>query len=131
MYIYRFFTDGCVYIYAIELRKIGCLFSFSYVSTAGVFVNKVCLGWSGVFAVGRGKGGEFATGESGIHISPKIESVLMNIYIYAIKYSRLTKSSRRDLHISPGSSLTAGLIFMNWVMSVEIKIPSVLTTQVL
>ena len=34
LYIYRFFTDGYVYIYAIELRKIGCLFSFSYVSTA-------------------------------------------------------------------------------------------------
>ena len=28
------FYDGYVYIYAIELRKIGCLFSFSYVSTA-------------------------------------------------------------------------------------------------
>ena len=34
LYIYRFFMDGYVYIYTIELRKIGCLFSFSYVSTA-------------------------------------------------------------------------------------------------
>jgi hypothetical protein len=33
-----FFTDGYVYIYAIELRKIGCLFSFSYVSTAIVYL---------------------------------------------------------------------------------------------
>jgi hypothetical protein len=32
------FTDGYVYIYAIELRKIGCLFSFSYVSTAIVYL---------------------------------------------------------------------------------------------
>jgi hypothetical protein len=31
LYIYRFFTDGYIYIYVIELRKIGCLFSFSYV----------------------------------------------------------------------------------------------------
>ena len=60
------------------------------------------------------KKNEFATNENGIHISPKIESVLMNIYIYAIKYSRLTKNNKRNLHISPRSSfLTAGLIFMN------------------
>ena len=33
-----------LYIYnAIELRKIGCLFSFSYVSTASVFMNKIYL----------------------------------------------------------------------------------------
>ena len=38
-----FFKDGYVYVYAIELRKIGCLFSFSYVSTASVFMNKICL----------------------------------------------------------------------------------------
>ena len=59
------------------------------------------------------KKNEFATNENGIHISPKIESVLMNIYIYAIKYSLLTKNNKRNLHISPRSSLTAGLIFMN------------------
>jgi hypothetical protein len=42
LYIYRFFTDGYVYIYAIELRKIGCLFSFSYV---GVII--ITPAWSG------------------------------------------------------------------------------------
>jgi hypothetical protein len=63
------------------LRKIGCLFSFSYVSTASVFMNKICLKWNSVFTVGRSKKNEFATNENGIHISPKIESVLMNIYI--------------------------------------------------
>ena len=64
---------------------------------------------------GRSKKNEFATNENGIHISPKTESVLMNIYIYiyAIKYSRLTKNNKRNLLISPRSSLTAGLIFMN------------------
>ena len=41
LYIYRMGTY--IYIYAIELRKIGCLFSFSYVSTASVFMNKICL----------------------------------------------------------------------------------------
>ena len=96
-----FFYGWYVYVYAIELRKIGCLFSFSYVSTASVFT------------VGRSKKNEFATNENGIHISPKIESVLMNIYIYAIKYSRLTKNNKHNLHISPRSSLTAGLILMN------------------
>ena len=72
-----FFTDGYVYVYAIDLRKIGCLFSFSYVSTASVFT------------VGRSKKNELATNENGIHIS------------------RLTKNNKRNLHISPRSSLTA------------------------
>ena len=66
-YIYRFFTNG--YVYAIELRNIGCLFSFSYASTAIVY--------SPLAEVKN----EFATNENGIHISPKIESVLMNIYM--------------------------------------------------
>jgi hypothetical protein len=62
IYIYTFidfFTDG--YVYAIELRKIGCLFSFRYVSTAIVYSLLKT---------------NFATNENGIHISPKI------IYIY-------------------------------------------------
>ena len=58
-----------IYIYAIELRKIGCLFSFSYVSTAIVY--------SPLAEVKN----NFITNENGIHISPKIESVLMNIYM--------------------------------------------------
>ena len=41
------------------------------------------------------KKNEFATNENGIHIL------------------RLTKNNKRNLHISPRSSLTAGLIFMN------------------
>ena len=66
----------------------------------------LCIDSYSVFTVKN----EFATNENGIHISPKIESVLM---IYAIKYSQLTKNNKLNLHISPRSSLTAGLIFMN------------------
>ena len=34
----RIYIRDRIYIYAIELRKIGCLFSFSYVSTAIVYL---------------------------------------------------------------------------------------------
>ncbi len=90
-----------IYVYAIELRKIGCLFPFSYVSIAIVY--------SSLAEVKN----EYTTNENGIHISPKIESVLMNIFICNQVYSRLTKNNKRTLHISPRSSLTVGLIFMN------------------
>jgi hypothetical protein len=59
--------DG--YVYAIELRKIGCLLSFSYVSIAIVYSP---------LAEVKNK---YTSNEHGIHISPKIESVLMNIYM--------------------------------------------------
>ena len=40
MFVHLSFFYGWVriYIYAIELRKIGCLFSFSYVLTAIVYL---------------------------------------------------------------------------------------------
>jgi hypothetical protein len=60
-----------------------------------IFMNKICLKWNSVFTVGRSKKNELATNENGIHIS------------------LLTKNNKRNLHISPRSSLTAGLIFMN------------------
>ena len=76
-------------------------------------MNKICLKWNSVFTVGRSKKNEFATNENGIHISPKIESVLMNIYICNQVFTTDKKNNKRNLHISPRSSLKAGLIFMN------------------
>jgi hypothetical protein len=40
------------------------------------YVYYFFLKWNSVFTVGRSKKNEFATNENGIHISPKIESVL-------------------------------------------------------
>ena len=56
-----------MYVYAMELRKIVCLFSFDYVSIAIVY--------SPLAEVKN----EYTTNEKGIYILPKIESVLMNI----------------------------------------------------
>ena len=47
---------------------------------------------------------EYTTNENGIHISPKIESVLMNI---CNQVFTADKKLKRNLHISPRSSLTA------------------------
>jgi hypothetical protein len=48
---------------------------------------------------------EYTTNENGIHILPKIESVLMNI---CNQVFMADKKYKRNLHISLRSSLTAG-----------------------
>ena len=53
---------------------------------------------------------EYTTDENGIHISPRIESVLMNIYKQVFTAD---KKCKRNLHISPRSSLTAGFHELN------------------
>jgi hypothetical protein len=53
---------------------------------------------------------EYTTDENGIHILPKIESVLMNI---CNQVFTANKKYKRNLHISLRSSLTAGFHELN------------------